>query len=146
MKISWGIKITILYTGFVLLILTLVSMAMNQKVDLVAKDYYEQEINYQDKINKGNRTNALKEALTWEVQQGALVLKFPEQFAGQKIAGSIYFFRPSDAALDKTIPLSAETLLQSIPTNELKKGLYKIQINWVVNTEEYYNEGIIKIN
>lgn len=142
---NWGIKITVLYVGFVILILSLVSMAMHQNVDLVSKDYYEQELKFQDKIDKGNRTNALKEPLTWEIKHGSLLLKFPEQFKGKKISGSIYFFRPSDETMDKTIPLSADTLQLNIPTNQLKKGLYKMQINWEANKEEYYNEGIIQI-
>lgn len=146
MRISWGIKITVLYIGFVILTLSLVTMAMRQNVDLVSKDYYEQELKFQDKINKSNRAAALKEPLSWEVKQGSLLLKFPEQFKGRKISGSVYFFRPSDAAMDKTIPLAADTLLLSIPIAQLKRGLYKMQINWEVNKEEYYNEGIIQIN
>lgn len=147
MRISWGIKITVLYLGFVALVIALVSMAMRQNVDLVSKDYYEQELKFQDKINKSNRSQALKEPLTWEVKQGALLLKFPEQFQGQKISGSIYFFRPSDAAMDKIISLPGDTNLSvNIATDKLNRGLYKIQISWEVNNEEYYNEGIIQIN
>jgi hypothetical protein len=59
MHISWGIKIAMLYCGFVALIIIMVSMAMNQKIDLVSKDYYEQELNYQKKIDKTNRSHAL---------------------------------------------------------------------------------------
>jgi len=146
MRINWGIKIAGLYIGFVILILSLVSMAMHQNVDLVSKDYYEQELKFQDKINKSNRAHSLKEPLSWEVRSGSLLLKFPEQFHGQKISGTIYFFRPSDAAMDKTIPLSDDTLLLNISTVQLKRGLYKMQINWEVNKEEYFNEGIIQIN
>jgi hypothetical protein len=144
---SWGVKITVLYVGFVILIMSMVYMAMQQKVELVSTDYYEQELKFQDKINKTNRANSLKESLSWEVQQGRLVLKFPEQFNRQKINGSIYFFRPSDAAMDKIIPVTTDTsVVLNIPTNQLKKGVYKMQISWEVNKEEYYNEGIIKIN
>ncbi|MDF2438686.1 MAG: hypothetical protein K0Q95_3062 [Bacteroidota bacterium] len=147
MKISWGYKITILYVGFVGLIVCMVSMAMRQKVDLVSKDYYEQELNFQDKINKTNRSNELSEPLRWELKQDALQLKFPAQFKAQKIAASVYFFRPSDSSMDKTIPLSADSsLVRNISTEKMQRGLYKIQINWNVGKEEYYNEGIIQIN
>jgi len=147
MRISWGFKITVLYVGFVALILSMVSMAMRQKIDLVSTDYYEQELKYQDKINKIDRAHALENPLTWEVKQGLLILKFPEQFKGQKINGSIYFFRPSDASLDKTIPIPADSAsVQNISTQELKKGLYKVQISWGINNKEFYNEGIIQIN
>lgn len=147
MKINWGIKITLLYAGFVALVICMVTMAMRQKVDLVASDYYEQELKFQDKINKTNNSNELKEPLTWEVKEGELLVKFPSQFENQKISCSIYFFRPSDAALDETITISNYTdLVQHISTRQLKKGLYKMQINWEANKVEYYNEGIIQIN
>lgn len=144
---SWGYKIAILYTGFVVLILTMVSLTMREKVDLVSKNYYEQELQYQDKIDKMERARSLKEPLTWEVGREVLTLKFPEQNAGQKATGNIYFFRPSDASMDKTIPVAADADgMQNIPSSQLKKGLYKMQINWTVNKVEYYNEGIIQIH
>lgn len=147
MKISWGIKITVLYGGFVALILCMVTMAMREKVDLVSKDYYEQELKFQDKINKMTRSNELNEPLAWEVKEDVLMLKFPRQFKGQNINGSIYFFRPSDVSLDRTIPIPADTgSVQNISTQELKEGLYKMQINWKANDVEYFNEGIIQIN
>jgi hypothetical protein len=147
MKISWGIKITVLYIGFVMLILCMVSMAVHQKVELVSTDYYAQELKYQDKINKVNHTHELKEQLIWNVKTGTLTLKFPEQFKSQKITGSVYFFRPSDAAMDKTIPIPTDTSsIKNIVTDQLKKGLYKIEVSWEVNKEKYYNEGIIQIN
>lgn len=145
--ISWGFKIAVLYTGFVLLILTMVGLTIREKVELVSTDYYNQELNYQDKIDKVNRTNTLKEQLRWEMKQNTLVLKFPEQFKEQKITGSIYFFRPSDAALDKTILLPTNISgIRNISTAQLKKGIYNMQICWEVNEEAYYNEGIIQIN
>ncbi|MFY9309376.1 MAG: FixH family protein [Bacteroidia bacterium] len=147
MKLSWGIKIAVLYAGFVILIVTMVSLTMREKVDLVAKDYYAQELSYQDKINKVNRTNALEQPLTWQVQPAMLVLKFPEQFKGSEIAGSIYFFRPSDASMDTTVYVSVDTAgVQVITTAKLNKGVYKMQVNWEANKQTYYNESIITIN
>jgi len=147
MKISWGVKITILYTGFVILIVTLVTMAMNQKVELVSKDYYEQELRFQDRINKSNLSKSLEIPLTWEVKQGMLQLNFPEQFKNRKIDGSIYFFRPSDEAFDKTVSIpNSDSVTRNISTSQLKKGLYKIQISWKVDSDEFYNEGFINVN
>jgi nitrogen fixation protein FixH len=143
---SWGVKITLLYSGFVLLIVTMVSMSMSQKVDLVSKDYYEQELQFQDKINQMDRTKALSEQLSWQVQNDELVLDFPDQFKGQQTSGKVFFFRPSDAVLDKNINIQADTLnTKGISIKSLKKGLYKMQVNWEVENIQYYNEGFIQI-
>lgn len=144
---NWGYKILILYLGFVLLILTMVRLTMNQTVDLESKDYYEQELKFQDKIDKQNRANKLAEPLTWEVKPGTLTLKFPQEFKGKPVSGNINFFRPSDASLDKTIAVVADsTAIQSVSLNTLKSGMYKIRINWNVENTEYYNEGVINVN
>ncbi len=147
MKISWGIKITAVYIGFVVFILCMVMMAMRQNVELVSTDYYEQELKFQEKINKAKRSNELKDPLTWVVEEDQILLKIPSQFSGQEVKGNIYFFRPSDATLDKNIPIQPDTnTIKTISLEKLKKGLYKMQINWEVNKIEYYNEGIIQVN
>lgn len=135
-----------LYAGFVLFIATMVSMSISQKVDLVSKDYYEQELQFQDRINQMDRTKAMSEQLSWQVQNEDLVLDFPDQFKGQQTSGKVFFFRPSDAVLDKSMKIQADTLTtKSISIKTLKKGLYKIQINWEVENIQYYNEGFIQI-
>lgn len=147
MKISWGVKISILYGGFVILIVGMVTMAMRQQVDLVSKDYYEQELKFQDKIDIVKRTSALETPLTWKLKKEGLELTFPRLSQQNTISGSIYFFRPSDASMDKTLEIKADTnAIRMISTKGLKRGLYKIQIDWNANDSEYYNEGFIQIN
>lgn len=144
---SWGIKITILYTGFAVLIATMVGLTMREQIDLVSPDYYEQELHYQDRINIVDRTRSLKEPLTWEVGDRTLDLHFPAAFGQEPISGSIYFFRPSDSRLDQTITIPATVSgEQEIPLRKLKKGMYKMQISWKAGSTDYYNEGIIQIH
>lgn len=143
---SWGIKIICLYTGFVGLIVTMVSLSMREKVDLVTEDYYQQELDYQGRINTIARTQQLKEQLTWETMPGELVLHIPESFTKSGVSGNVFFFRPSDKRLDKTIAIPAGTGPERfIPLTQLQSGLYNIQISWTAGGTDYYNEGIIQI-
>lgn len=143
---SWGYKITILYAGFVLLITTMVVASVRQKVDLETDDYYDQELKFQQKIDRVRQTGALETQPTWEVQPGALLLRFPAQFDGKPVSGSICFFRPSDKALDTNVLLPVTTGgTQCISTRSLKKGVYKMQLSWHAGTAGYYNEGILQI-
>lgn len=144
---SWGIRIAILYIGFMILILSMVAMTMGEKIELVSKDYYAQEIKYQERIDRIERTSNLKESLQWEVKQGILRIKFPENLKGNKISAHVNFFRPSDSDMDRTITLPADTsLTRNILTDKLHKGIYKIQISWGMTQEEYYNEGTVQLN
>jgi hypothetical protein len=145
-QIGWGTKIAILYIGFVLLIITMVVMCVNQKVDLVSDDYYQKELAFQYRINETNNANALSEKITHIIADKNLELKFPAAFKEKNVTGEIVFFRPSDASKDyKTlVQLDAEQL-QSIPLNKLSKGMYKMQIDWKVNASSYFHEETIVI-
>lgn len=143
---NWGKKIALLYIGFVALIVSMVAMAMNQKVDLVASDYYEQEIKYQEKINKIERTKKLNSQLTWKTENNKIIVKFPLEVSSKIKSGSVNFFRPSNAEMDQKIEFKNDTISnQIIDIEKLKKGVYKMQIDWKVEDVEYYNEGIIQI-
>lgn len=144
---NWGIKITILYLSFVGLIVTMVGMSSREKVELVSANYYEQELAFQDKLTKSERSNALTEPLSWEVKTGAVQLQFPKEFSGQAIKGNVFFFRPSDAGMDKTVEFqTGATTSREIDTKGMKQGVYKMEINWEVDNQKFYNEGIITIN
>lgn len=143
---SWGKKIALLYISFVTLIVSMVAMAMNQRVDLVASDYYEQEIKYQNKIHKIERTRALNSSLKWEIEDDKIKFIFPSEMTEKLKSASVYFFRPSNAEMDQKIELNNDTTsIRIINTEKLSKGIYKIQIDWKALEEEYYNEGIIQI-
>lgn len=145
MKFHWGIRIAIVYIGFVALIVTLVIMSMNQRLDLVTSDYYKEELKYQEIIDKKTASNALKEQLQWQVLPGSFQLNFPDEFAGQEIHADVHFFRPSDSRLDKKIEINSNELQQSINTSEMPSGYYEVKIDWSVGNKKYYNEGSIQM-
>ena len=63
---NWGWKIVVVYSGFVVMTLGMVFYFMGHKVDLVAKDYYKQEIEYQDQIDKITNAKSLDEPIGFE--------------------------------------------------------------------------------
>lgn len=142
---NWGIKVTLLYVGFVAMILVMVSMTMHQPVDLESTDYYDQELKFQEKIDMVNRTNALPEQLSWKIGAQKIDVQFPSNFRKNKIEGTIKLFRPSDSNMDKQFAIKADTLgMQSISTKSLK-GMYKLKITWKTSGQDYYNEGVINL-
>lgn len=143
---SWGIKIALLYSGFVLMIVGMVTLSMRQKVDLVSKDYYAQELAFQDKIDKQVETRKLASPLRWESSGDSLRLVFPEELAGNTTHGQIVFFRPSDATMDVKVNIEADTArYRKFHTGKLKSGLYHLQISWEANGRKYYNEGRLNV-
>lgn len=143
---NWGARIAALYIGFVVLIITLVSMAVSQRLDLVTPEYYAEELKFQDKINSRNAAHALKEPLQWTVSKNQIEIKFPDEFANQNIEGEILFFRPSDARMDKKVAVQPVELVQIIPTNQFPEGYFEMQISWNAGGKSFYNEASIRID
>lgn len=147
MKISWGIKLMILYTAFVAMILTAVIISSGQRMDLESKDYYAQELAFQNKIDATFNALALKESITYSVNGANVILTVPKQILEDGIEGKIIFNRPSDATLDRSFALSFDNAgTQLISGGELKRGAYKIQISWKSKGKEFFKESIVNIN
>jgi hypothetical protein len=105
---NWGIRITILYIGFVALILTLVFTSMRSKEDLVSKDYYLQELRYEERIDAIKNYNALGEDVAYFVKGKDVEVVCPKSLLEKGTSGEIVFFRPSDAAKDVRVAMNFE--------------------------------------
>lgn len=137
---NWGYKILIAYLVFVAGIVYLVFRSSSEKIDLVTKDYYAEEIQYQKKIDETKRTNALSSPIRYEVEDDQLMIKFPADFKGKRIQGEMMLYCPSDANKDlKTgFNITDSVFYFKVPTNN--KGLHQLQLTWTVDTLKYYFE------
>jgi nitrogen fixation protein FixH len=140
-QISWATKIVILYFGFVFLILTLVIMSFQKKVDLVSPNYYHEELNYQERINAATNAASLDETVVCASTELGFELKFPEYFKNKSVKGKILFFRPSDSTLDRTFALTMDSNAhQFISAQELQAGKYIVKVEITENHKNYYFE------
>jgi hypothetical protein len=142
----WGIRITIIYIGFVALILTLVLTSMNSKVELVSKDYYQQELRYEERIRAMQNNNALIETIEVGVNQRCVVLAYPQHMREDKFAGTVTLFRPSDAGQDLSVAMLPDAAGgQRVCSPQLRKGLYKVQLLWRMGDKDYYKEEVVHL-
>ena len=142
MRISWGVKITILYTSFVLFMSTMVYMCTKQHFDLVSNDYYAQELKYQQVIDGTNNVKDLMQAVVIDQEGSSVNIKLPtDNNSFQK--GEILFYRPSSSLSDITVPVTANTT--QVPKEKLLAGLYKVKINWTAGNLHFYDEQSLVI-
>lgn len=145
---SWGWKIVVLYSAFVIMTLSMVVYFMGQKVDLVADDYYKQEIEYQNQIDKISNARSLKEPIGYEynIKNRTIKLSFPQAHVNQELKGKIELYRPANAdedrAFDIQLGASGE---QIISVSALNKGLWKIKIYWSTGGKEFFDEKIVTL-
>ena len=146
-KWNWGTGIALVYTIFALSMIALVASSFSKKLDLDSKDYYAQELVFQNQIDKSNRARTLASSVKWEVTKGKIIITYPQQFVGSELSGNSFLFKPSDNNADVNFQIKTdEQLKQEISTSTLSKGMYKIRIDWAVGKETYFNEGAIVIH
>ncbi len=147
MNISWGTKIALLYSSFVGMILFMVYLTMQEKIELVAPDYYKQEIEYQGKINGIQNAGELNSGLLVRSEgAGKIEISFPADWVANA-KGEITFFRPSDSELDEVFVLDVKSdLKQNLQLKKGKRGLYKVKVNATVDSKPYYFEESFFLN
>lgn len=142
---SWGKKITVLYLSFVALIVTLVVLCFGQKVELETKDYYAQEIKFQDKIDAVSNEKNLTSTITHQLQGTQIVLNADSSIVSKDFEGTINFYRPSDSSKDMNLKMNFTNNQQIINTSAMVHGVYKMQLSWISNGINYFKEDVIFI-
>ena len=146
MKMNWGTGILIGIIIFIVIVFTMTAIFMSQDVHLVTDNYYEKTLTYQDEIDKQTRTMELDEEVVINYDGDLVNITFPTNYLVKNLSGEIYFYRPSNPALDIKVPLQLrEQGSQVIPVKRLEKGYWRLKINWTMDGKMYYNERAITI-
>jgi len=146
-KISWPAGIVIALVSFIIFILSFVyKVTFLPEYDhhLVSEDYYMDELNYQQEIDKENRGAALKEDVSVKTGKSGVTINFPSEFEPNQISGTIFFQRLSNDKIDFSIPIELESNTILIKNEDLVDGRWDIKVEWFVNDTAYlYKEKII---
>lgn len=138
---NWGYKITFAYLVFVAGILFLVFKASQVRFDLVEPQYYEAELQFQDRIDAANRTAALSKQPMVAVQGRQISVQFPPEMAGRQLDGELHLYFPADAAKDVQqafrVTGTATYMLEMPPASS---GLHKLKLKWKADGKSYYFE------
>jgi len=145
-RVNWGTGIVIAFAIFMGGTISTAVYLMNQDVNLVADDYYDQEINYQQQIDRMERTNQLENKQIVSFDGLTVKINIPKVLVSKRLKGEIFFYRPSDSNSDIKIPLITDTSgVQIIPVENLAKGYWKIKVSWLSDGNDYFSEERIHI-
>lgn len=138
---NWIVVAFILFAAF---IATLVTVCVRQDVSLVSKDYYKEELGYQEQIHRLNNTAALEAKPVIKIVDHTLQVHF--NHVGKIENGELKLFCPSNAKMDRIFPVeSSEERTRTFEINTLQKGMYRAKLFWKMNGKEFYREEVIYI-
>ena len=146
MKFNWGTGIVVTMIMFISFIMYMVVSMMLTHTDVVEKDYYAQQIGYQE--TKEAKENGLKLAgeMSFFQSKEYFQVKFPDSVNMKTMTkGGVHFYRPENASLDRKFEIIGVGNVLKIPMNQLKEGHYQVKIRWENNGKEYYFEESITL-
>lgn len=122
---NWGKGLIIGMVCFMGFIITLVTIMMNQKIDLVTDNYYLKELEYDKTYDAQSNYENSGEKIIARVDHDSLILEIPEIFREDSIRG--YLFCPSDVNSDLNWSFKAQSNVR-IPLKQQPKGHYELTL------------------
>jgi hypothetical protein len=137
----WPVSIGVFFACAICAAVAFVIFCQRHKVDLVASDYYEQEVRYQDQLDRAHRAASLQAPATIGYDDSAkrITVSLPAEHRGNNLKGWIQLYRPSAAGLDQKLPLELDgTGSQAIDASQLSSGLWHVRVSWNANGADFY--------
>lgn len=128
-------------------ILLMVFVSMGKNVDLVSENYYEKEIKYQNQIDILRKSAEINNKIETVLNGNEILINYNDSELKGRISGEIVFYRPSDAKKDFKVEINPGVNgIQSVASDNLDKGQWKIRFDIMQNNEKYFAEKTIFIN
>ncbi len=139
---NWGKSIVVVYVLFVLGMVYLVYQSTQQTIDLVDKNYYQKEIQFQSEIDATNKANriGIVPKIVKEENQEFLVVSDPK---ATELRGIAHFYCPSNAKFDILMELpTSKSGKWKIPSTQIQKSSYQLKVKWVNERNDTFQSVI----
>lgn len=134
----WPLGIIAVYGTFATLMIGFVIWSASHQIDLVAPDYYAQEIAYQQEIDALERSLPYVDQIQWNRPDGQLEIAVADPLRQSMTNGLLRFYRPSDSSLDHDIEITlAGNGRFRVDTSTWLKGFWRARIEWQQDDEPY---------
>ena len=140
----WPFGIITAFAFFIVGTILLIAISISNRTDLLAADYYEQEIRYQGQMDRLSRAQNLpaKATAAYDNARRAITVSLPPDHASAQ--GDIHLYRPSAAGLDQRVELKLDTRgSQTLDATNLRPGLWKVKVAWTVAGHDYAIEETV---
>lgn len=143
---NWGNKLLLTFIVFIAGMGYLIYRSVNTNFELVDKDYYKNELRYQEIIDATNSANALSSAVqVSQTGDGKIVVQLPEEMKDKVIEGDIQFYCAYNAEQDKKLQLQVYNGVQLFNTKTVLPGNYTVRINWSSEGKKYFSENSLTV-
>ncbi len=127
--LNWGTGIIIFFSFFAISMVTAVIATTRHPPQMVQKDYYALDLNYQAHLEKKQRaaTLAVAPAVHYVSEKEQVEVTFPQDM--QIRDGQIKCYRAATTKDDMTIAMS-NAINYTIPAATLANGRWRVDLDW----------------
>jgi hypothetical protein len=139
MNINWGTGIAIFFSVFALGMTGMVMASRKYPPNMVQKNYYDLDLNYQDRLDRKQNpaTLATKPVVQYDPAAQVFRIVFPENMIAAQ--GTAKFYQLSTDAYDFTTKIE-NTAVAEVPAQSLTGGRWHTDIEWESAGKKYYYE------
>jgi len=143
---NWGYKLMFTFIAFAIMMGYLVYRSFGTNFELVGKDYYKDELRYQQVIDGTDRANLLHTAVQLKQLSDKITLQMPEEMKNKNISGSVLFYCAYDSKKDKKFILNTDgSGVQVFNTSTITPGTYTVKVDWNNEGKNFYTEKNITV-
>lgn len=140
MKMNWGTGIAVAYITFAVSMAGVVFASRKHDPGLVQKDYYDLDLNYQNRLERKQNTAALpvKPGIHFDSESRSVTVSFPAGM--EKASGKVKFYRSATTSDDFTVSFSDGAPLVK-DASGLASGRWHVDVEWEVAETPYFWES-----
>jgi hypothetical protein len=145
-KFNWGWGIFIVLMLFFGTIIFRIILSLGIEDDVITKDYYHKELNYEKEIQKQKNTNQLTEKVLLSQTGNFILITFPKAFNYNTIQGNVQFYCPSKTNKDLLFKIEPDTNnIQKFSISNFSEKRYQVKVDWTSDSISYYQEFNINL-
>ena len=142
---NWGYKLMFAFIAFAGMMIYLVFRSFGTNFELVEKDYYKNELAYQQIIDGSDRAYTLSSLPELIQSESGILLRMPAEMKNKKLTGSVWFYCAYDSKKDRKFSLETDSNGVQTFSNRPTAGTYRVKIDWNNSNESFHVEKSITI-
>lgn len=139
---NFGNWLVVSFILFGIFIGSLVFVCVRQDLNLVSRNYYQEELKHQDKMEQLKNASSLAVKPVISLENDAVKIYFHDFNRIEK--GELQLLRPSDERLDRKFKIeTTRDTVQIFPLNGAERGLYRVRMKWTSQAKDFLLEDQI---
>ena len=135
---SWAYAIIVVFVLFAVFIGQFVYRSVQNPTNLVAENYYQQEIDFQTKIDKSSNALAIKDQMTFAITDELVTVDFPTDW--ETVKGTLHLYNPMNEKLDVSMPFTTQSNVLKMKLKDLQAGKWVVKLDFDYGNKGYFLE------